>query len=94
MSVEMICHCGLPYQAKEGDLARGWGLSCSKSCAAFRKTYRRPAAKRADGLKIRRNGQSVLKRIRSQQRQEKKVDDYRKYDDEHLMSGAAVQGDW
>lgn len=35
--VEMICHCGNQYNAKIADLKRGWGKSCSKSCAAKRR---------------------------------------------------------
>lgn len=35
--VKMTCHCGKHYEARESDLKRGWGLSCSKSCAAYRK---------------------------------------------------------
>lgn len=35
--VERVCNangCGQVYQAKKSDIARGWGLCCSKSCAA------------------------------------------------------------
>lgn len=44
--VQMVCHCGKHYEAREADLKRGWGFSCSKSCAASRKAFRLPAAKR------------------------------------------------
>lgn len=44
--VDMICHCGTEYKAREADLARGWGLSCSKACAAIRREFGRPAGKR------------------------------------------------
>lgn len=44
--VQMVCHCGKHYEAREADLKRGWGLSCSKSCAALRKTFSLKAAKR------------------------------------------------
>lgn len=47
----MICHCGVEYDAREADLKRGWGYSCSKSCAAKRRDFGAPKAKRADGLK-------------------------------------------
>lgn len=43
--VRMLCHCGTEYEARKVDLLRGWGLSCSKSCAAIRRDYGRPAAK-------------------------------------------------
>jgi hypothetical protein len=46
--VEMICHCGFGYQARSADIKRGWGLSCGKRCAAIRREYGRPAAKRKD----------------------------------------------
>lgn len=47
VKVKMICFCGKEYEAREADLKRGWGLSCSKSHAAIRRTYAKPAAKRA-----------------------------------------------
>ena len=40
----MRCHCGTDYQARSADVARGWGLSCSKRCASIRREYGRPAA--------------------------------------------------
>jgi hypothetical protein len=40
----MKCHCGGLYEARKADLKRGWALSCSKSCAAARRTYRKPKA--------------------------------------------------
>lgn len=46
VKVWMVCHCGVEYQAREADLERGWGLSCSKRCAAIRREFGRPAAKR------------------------------------------------
>lgn len=45
-TVRMICHCKTEYDARQADLARGWGLSCSKRCSAIRREYGRPAAKR------------------------------------------------
>lgn len=47
----MQCHCGAEYQAREADLKRGWGLSCSKSCAAIRRDFGRPKAKRVTASK-------------------------------------------
>lgn len=41
----MQCHCGVEYDARVADLKRGWALSCSKQCAAVRKTYHKPKAK-------------------------------------------------
>lgn len=35
----MICHCGQEYKAREADLKRGWGKSCSKRCASIRRMY-------------------------------------------------------
>lgn len=43
--VTMICHCGEEYEARKADIKRGWGLSCSKRCAAIRRDFGRPAAK-------------------------------------------------
>ena len=47
----MLCHCGKEYDAREADLKRGWGYSCSKSCAAKRRDFGYPKAKRVDGSK-------------------------------------------
>lgn len=44
--IKMVCHCGTQYDAREAELKRGWGLSCSKGCAAVRREFGRPAAKR------------------------------------------------
>jgi hypothetical protein len=44
---KMKCFCGNEYVAKKADLKRGWGKSCSKSCAAIRREFGRPA-----GIKI------------------------------------------
>lgn len=41
----MECHCGTRYEAKGADIGRGWGLSCSKSCASIRRDFGRPRAK-------------------------------------------------
>lgn len=43
---QMKCFCGIVYPARKADLKRGWGLTCSKSCAAIRRDYGRPAAKK------------------------------------------------
>jgi hypothetical protein len=51
MVIKMLCHCGEEYFAREADLKRGWGYSCSKSCAAKRRDFGLPKAKRLDGLK-------------------------------------------
>ncbi len=50
-TVEMVCHCGELYDAREADLKRGWGYSCSKSCSAKRRDFSLPKAKRVDGVK-------------------------------------------
>ncbi len=42
--VNMVCHCGAKYQSRKADLLRGWGLSCSKSCAAKRREFGLPEA--------------------------------------------------
>lgn len=36
MRVEKKCACGKTYFPRQADLDRGWGKSCSKSCAAKR----------------------------------------------------------
>jgi len=46
VKVCMVCHCGVEYMAREADLSRGWGYSCSKSFAAKRREFGRPKAKR------------------------------------------------
>lgn len=45
IKVSMLCHCGCKYTTRKSDLIRGWGLSCSKSCAARRREFGRPMAK-------------------------------------------------
>ena len=44
----MKCHCEAVYQAREADIKRGWGLSCSKRCAAIRREFGRPAATKVE----------------------------------------------
>lgn len=43
-SKKMRCHCGCTYTARVADIKRGWGLSCSKRCAAIRRDFGRPKA--------------------------------------------------
>ena len=43
--VKMKCHCGTVYLARTADLSRGWGLSCSKACAAERRETGSPRSK-------------------------------------------------
>ena len=45
---KMQCHCGGFYLAREADLARGWAKSCSKRCAAIRRDFKKPSAKRVE----------------------------------------------
>lgn len=45
-TVRMKCWCGVEYDAREADLKRGWGMSCSKSHAAIKRDYGRPNATR------------------------------------------------
>jgi hypothetical protein len=59
----MKCHCGVEYTAKSADLARGWALSCSKSCAAIRRDFGRPKATRVDGEKLPKKTKHGSKRI-------------------------------
>ena len=42
----MICHCKAEYTAREAELKRGNGYSCSKRCAAIRREFGRPKAQR------------------------------------------------
>lgn len=48
--VKMKCHCGTQYETREADLKRGYGLSCSKSCAASRRKHGKTAAQRVNGF--------------------------------------------
>lgn len=50
--IDMICHCGEPYQTHLGNLERGCGLSCGKPCAGSRRRLKTSPAKRADGVDI------------------------------------------
>ena len=62
----MKCHCGEIYVAKEADIRRGWGLSCSKSCAAKRKTHKLKAATYS-------NGDEVSNKLKSNKPKRKKI---------------------
>lgn len=35
-------NCGTIYDAKESDIKRGWGLTCSKKCAAEKREKSKP----------------------------------------------------
>lgn len=35
--VEQTCWCGTKFQAREADVKRGWGKSCCKSHASWRR---------------------------------------------------------
>lgn len=43
--LNMVCRCGSKYQAREADVKRGWGKSCSKSCASMRRASREGGGK-------------------------------------------------
>lgn len=62
-SVEMICRCGERYTTRQADIDRGWGKSCSKSCAALRRDFGGNAAKRADGKPLMRPKKKGANRI-------------------------------
>ena len=47
-TITMRCHCNGEYEARPADLKRGWGLSCSKHCAAIRRKYHKPKGKPVD----------------------------------------------
>lgn len=38
--IKMRCKCGVEYSAKQSDVDRGWGRSCSKRCAAKKRERR------------------------------------------------------
>ena len=43
MEIERHCdNCGCKYKADERNLKRGWGLCCSKSCAATKREKSKP----------------------------------------------------
>ncbi|MER2492347.1 hypothetical protein [Catenovulum sediminis] len=42
--VELRCFCGQVYMAREADIKRGWGKTCSKSCAAIKRESKKPNA--------------------------------------------------
>lgn len=39
-TIQQTCKCGVKYFAREADIKRGWGKSCSKRCAAVKRTKR------------------------------------------------------
>lgn len=52
MGVKLKCHCGSVYTAREADIKRGWGKTCSKSCASLKRIYTLPNATTPDGGKV------------------------------------------
>lgn len=38
--IQQTCRCGKVYSARAADIKRGWGKSCSKECAARKRTSR------------------------------------------------------
>lgn len=50
--VKLRCYCGSVYTKRIADIKRGWGKSCSKSCAAKKKTHGNPSATYMDGSKV------------------------------------------
>ena len=57
----MVCFCDTVYRARLADLKRGWGLTCSKRCAAIKREFGRPPAKEL-GTKL--SVKEILKRER------------------------------
>jgi hypothetical protein len=45
--VKQICRCGKTFHARQADINRGWGKTCSKACAAKKRAS-------SNGNKIRR----------------------------------------
>lgn len=40
--MKRLCdNCGIEYNVRKADLDRGWGLTCSKSCAAKKRRSKR-----------------------------------------------------
>ena len=62
MTITMICRCGDEYEAREADIARGWAMSCSKSCAAKKRAFGGKRAKRKDGLPLNVSKKKVKRR--------------------------------
>lgn len=50
--VTLVCFCGEEYEVREADIKRGWGKTCSKSCAAVKREYGRPDPKTLSGKSI------------------------------------------
>lgn len=48
----LVCHCGQIYSTRIADLRRGWGYSCSKSCAATRRIHNKRKPLRCDFLPL------------------------------------------
>ena len=43
-AVKLKCACGAIYTKRTADIERGWGKSCSKRCAAIKRTRNTPNA--------------------------------------------------
>ena len=81
--VEMICHCGEHYKARTADINRGWGLACSKSCAARRKTHGFKAAIYATGKQVPNRLKSNKPKKRNYPKPRTNISDYERQEIEH-----------
>jgi hypothetical protein len=52
--LKLVCFCGNKYQGRVVDLKRGWATTCSKQCAALKRTSKggKPNARTEDGKTI------------------------------------------
>ena len=51
-AVKLKCACGAIYTKRTADIERGWGKSCSKRCAAIKRTHNTPNATFLDGAEV------------------------------------------
>ena len=48
----LVCFCGEEYVARDADIKRGWGKTCSKRCAAIKREFGRPNARHLSGAVV------------------------------------------
>ncbi len=100
--VEMICACGEHYLAKKADIRRGWGTSCSKTCAAKKKrfdladaTFAEPKDAIEFGKKPERQAESIDPRVaeaRAKREENARVAGYYPYASEAEKQAAIAAG--
>lgn len=75
--MNLRCFCGNVYKARNADIKRGWAKTCSKKCAAIKRTYKKPNAVNAEtGEKIKYGSKPNYTKSKPEQDMHPHFDDY------------------